>query len=65
MSTATVLADTLANAERLGLRGALLEPGFDLDTAADLAHLARARGEGRAASCPRSLAFLDRERLWP
>jgi uncharacterized protein len=65
MSTATVLADTLANAARLGLRGALLEPGFDLDTAADLAHLARARDEGRAGACPRSLAFLDRERLWP
>ena len=65
MSTATVLADTLANAARLGLRAALLEPGFDVDTAADLAQLARARREGRAGACPRSLAFLDRERLWP
>ena len=65
MSTATVLADTLANAARLGLRAALLEPGFDVDTAADLAELARARREGRAGACPRSLAFLDRERLWP
>ena len=65
MSTATVLADTLANAGRLGLRAVLLEPGFDVDTAADLAQLARARREGRAGACPRSLAFLDRERLWP
>jgi rSAM/selenodomain-associated transferase 1 len=65
MSTATVLADTLANAGRLGLRAVQLEAGFDLDTAADLAHLARARREGRAGCCPRSLAFLDREGLWP
>lgn len=64
MSTATVLADTLANAARLGLRAALLEPGFDIDTAQDLAHLARARREGRAGGCQRSLAFLDREGLW-
>lgn len=65
MSTASVLADTLANAGRLGLRAVQLESGFDLDTAADLAHLARARREGRAGRCPRSLAFLDREGLWP
>jgi rSAM/selenodomain-associated transferase 1 len=65
MSTATVLEDTLARARALGLRAALLEPGFDVDTASDLHHLARARREGRAALCPRALAFLDRERLWP
>ena len=65
MSTATVLADTLANARRLGLEARVLEPGFDVDTAADLSHLARARSEGRAAGCPRSLAFLDRHALWP
>lgn len=65
MSTASVLADTLASAGRLGLRAALVAPGFDIDVAADLALLARARDEGRAAACPRSLAFLDRRRLWP
>jgi rSAM/selenodomain-associated transferase 1 len=65
MSTAAVLEDTLANARRLGLSARLLEPGFDLDAAADLAHLAAARREGRAGDCPRTLAFLDRHGLWP
>jgi glycosyltransferase A (GT-A) superfamily protein (DUF2064 family) len=65
MSTPSVLADTLACARRLGLRARVLEPGFDVDTAADLAQLARARSEGRAAGCPRALAFLDRHALWP
>jgi rSAM/selenodomain-associated transferase 1 len=64
MSTATVLEDTLASARRLGLRAERLAPGFDIDTAADLEHLARARREGRAAGCPRTLAFLDRSGLW-
>lgn len=36
-STATVLADTLADAQRLGLRVALLPPLRDVDDAADLA----------------------------
>lgn len=65
MSTPHVLDDTLANARRLGLSAQLLEPGFDVDTAADLAHLAAARRAGRAAGCPRTLAFLDRHGLWP
>ncbi len=65
MSHASVLEATKENAENLGLRVACLEPSFDLDTASDLTHLARARREGRALSCPRTLAFLDESGLWP
>jgi hypothetical protein len=39
MSTPTVLADTLALAERLGLRVELLMPWYDVDTVADLHRL--------------------------
>jgi hypothetical protein len=66
MSTRTVMEDTLENANRLGLRAHRMEPGFDIDTAEDLAHLrrecARIAKEGRAdvtQLCPRTLAFLD------
>lgn len=65
MSTRSVLADTLANAELLGLRAHVLQSSFDIDSAADLAHLADARSRGRAGGCPRTLAFLDRQGLWP
>lgn len=65
MSTASVLADTLAQAEARGLTHALLPAGFDLDTAADLALLAEARRAGETGDCPRTLAFLDRHGLWP
>lgn len=65
MSTPEVLVDTLANARRLGLSAQVLEPGFDVDIAADLVHLAAARHAGRAGGCPRTLAFLDRHGLWP
>jgi glycosyltransferase A (GT-A) superfamily protein (DUF2064 family) len=65
MSTASVLDDTLAHARRLGLSHALLPAGFALDTAADLALLGEARRAGAADLCPRTLAFLDREGLWP
>ena len=54
MSTAQVLDDTLARARGLGLRAALLAPGFDVDTSADLAHLARARREGRTPAPARA-----------
>jgi hypothetical protein len=64
MSTASVLEDTPASAARLGLRSELLAPGFDVDRAADLALLAEARAAGRAGICPRTLAWLDRHRLW-
>jgi rSAM/selenodomain-associated transferase 1 len=65
MSTERVLEDTLANAARLGLRPRVLAPRFDLDTAADLTHLARARRDGAAGACRRTLAFLDEASLWP
>jgi glycosyltransferase A (GT-A) superfamily protein (DUF2064 family) len=64
MSTATVLADTLARAEAAGLRVSQLAPHFDLDTAADLALLAAAQRRGEAGECPRTLAVLDTLGLW-
>lgn len=64
MSTHSVLDDTLANARRLGLEATVLAPSFDLDEAADFAHLARARREGRAGPCPRTLAHMDDHDLW-
>jgi rSAM/selenodomain-associated transferase 1 len=65
MSTRSVLADTLANADALGLRSHVLRPSFDIDTVRDLADLAQARLEGRAGTCRRTLAYLDGNRLWP
>jgi rSAM/selenodomain-associated transferase 1 len=64
MSTPSVLADTLASASGRGLRARVLEPGFDLDTASDFAHLARARNAPSAALCRRTLAWLDASRGW-
>jgi len=65
MSTRSVLADTLTNADTLGLRSHVLSPGFDIDTVGDLAALAEARSGGRADDCPRTLAYLDANGLWP
>jgi len=65
MGTGGVLADTLANARRLGLRSHVAESGFDIDVASDLTRLAAARASGAAASCPRTLAYLDAHGLWP
>jgi len=69
MSTRTVLEDTLANAAALGLRAEVQPASFDLDTAEDLVRLAAARSGPRgtcvAELCPRTLAFLDAEGLWP
>ena len=64
MSTRTVLEDTLERGRAAGLRTAVLRPGFDLDTAADLGVLARARRERERLPCPRTLAYLDAEDLW-
>ena len=63
MSTESVLDDTLANAAAAGLRSEVLEPGFDIDVAADLKFLAEARRR-EAPPCPRTLAFLDETGLW-
>jgi rSAM/selenodomain-associated transferase 1 len=64
MSTGTVLDDTLANADALGLRSQVLDPSFDLDTTSDLRWLAEARDERVARLCPRTLAYLDAHDLW-
>jgi rSAM/selenodomain-associated transferase 1 len=64
MSTATVLADTLANAARAGLCSRLLTPGFDVDTPADLRRLEALRSPQLARMCPATLAYLDERELW-
>jgi hypothetical protein len=63
MSTSHALEDTVARAHALGLRVRIAEPGFDLDTVADLRWLARER-ELAASLCPRTLAFVDERELW-
>jgi len=65
MSTASVLADTIQNATRLGLRVAQVVPGFDIDRFEDLRWLAAARHETATPPCPRTLALLDAHGLWP
>lgn len=65
MSTRSVLEDTLARAQAAGLRTHRLPPGGDIDTASDLAGLARACADGSAQQlCPRTLEFLDRCDGW-
>jgi rSAM/selenodomain-associated transferase 1 len=65
MSTRSVFEDTLANAERLGLRTCVAEASFDIDTVRDLCRLADARRAGITMLCPRTLAYLDDNALWP
>jgi hypothetical protein len=64
MSTASVLRETLAGADRRGLRARVLPERFDLDTAADLRLLAEARERRPSLPCPRTLAYLDSAGLW-
>jgi hypothetical protein len=65
MSTRSVLEDTLRRAEQQGLRARVLEPRFDIDRVEDLRWLAEERRRSGGAGCPRTLAYLDSERLWP
>jgi len=65
MSHGGVLEQTLAAARARGLRTRRLAPGFDLDTAADLARLAAWRREGPTSVGRRTVAWLDRHRAWP
>ena len=63
MSTATVLADTFARAERAGRRTRSLRVGFDLDTVEDLHRFARELKRSPATDsgiCHRTRAFLER-----
>jgi glycosyltransferase A (GT-A) superfamily protein (DUF2064 family) len=64
MSTRSVLADTRARADDLGLRSTLGSPGFDIDRVGDLALLAALRDQPAAAHCARTFAYLDTNRLW-
>jgi glycosyltransferase A (GT-A) superfamily protein (DUF2064 family) len=65
MSTPEVLRDTLARARERALESALLETGFDVDTAADLRSLWEARDRDPDLDCPRALAWLDHHGMWP
>jgi len=65
MSTRQTLQHTMQRAARRGLRCTQLPAGFDIDTAEDLQLLRRARDAGRAADCPRTLAWLDAQQRWP
>jgi rSAM/selenodomain-associated transferase 1 len=65
MGHGAVLAQTLAGAERAGLRVGMLEPCFDLDTADDLVQLAERRASAGMLPCPRTIGWLDRYRAWP
>jgi glycosyltransferase A (GT-A) superfamily protein (DUF2064 family) len=58
MSTPTVLADTLALADELGLRVELLPPWYDVDTAAELARLAASLRAAPPDVAPQTRAFL-------
>jgi rSAM/selenodomain-associated transferase 1 len=65
MSTRSVLEDTLRRAEQLGLSTRVLEPRFDIDRVDDLRWLAELRARSGGEQCPRTLAYLDAEGLWP
>lgn len=65
MSHGRVLEQTRAAAEARGLRVRLLEPGFDVDTAADLARLAAWRAGPCSSGGRRTLAWLDGLPAWP
>jgi len=65
MSTRQTLQHTMQRAAKRGLRCTRLPAGFDIDTAEDLQLLRRARDAGRAADCPRTLAWLDAQQRWP
>ena len=65
MSTDSVLADTLAQAEGLGARSAVLKPSFDIDRFSDLSSLSALRALPEAILCPRTFAYLDGQELWP
>jgi rSAM/selenodomain-associated transferase 1 len=57
MSTPRVTQDTLALAEELGLRTALLPTWYDIDTAAELARLKRELQTAPAEHCPATRQF--------
>jgi uncharacterized protein len=58
MSTASVLHDTIALADTLGLHVALLPPWYDVDTVEDLDRLRAELAEASAATAPRTRSSL-------
>jgi hypothetical protein len=58
MSTAAVLSDTLALADAIGLRVALLPPWYDVDTVEDLERLRAELAQNPLATAPRTRALL-------
>ena len=61
MSTPFVVRDTLALADTLGLRVALLPPWYDVDTAAELERLRRELASARNGAARHTRAFLYHE----
>jgi rSAM/selenodomain-associated transferase 1 len=59
MSTPTVTQDTLALAQELGLRTALLPTWYDIDTVADLVRLQRELTTTSLTACPATRQMLD------
>ena len=64
MSTNTVFDDTVANARSHNLKTHQLPSSFDLDTVSDLHFLAKARRDGDAHQCRRTLEWLDENEVW-
>ncbi len=56
--TASVLASVVSRCRDAGLPYALLSPGFDVDTAADLSALRDWAGERSSPACPRTRRWL-------
>ncbi len=65
MSTDTVLVETLANADRLGLDVRRLEDCFDVDAVPDLDRLARAFEAGALDGCERTVGWIRDNGMWP
>jgi len=64
MSTPYVVRDTLALADELGLRAALLPPWYDVDTVAELERLRAELVEAPGDVAPLTRAFLKQDSVW-
>jgi glycosyltransferase A (GT-A) superfamily protein (DUF2064 family) len=58
MSTGSVLTETVARAQALGLTVSLTRPTFDLDSAADFAWIDALAPERSSVLCPRTVEIL-------
>jgi rSAM/selenodomain-associated transferase 1 len=65
MSTHTILEETIADAQRLGLTVHVLEPSFDIDRVEDFSHLVRAFESGQLDHCMRTVEWIRAHGFWP